>query len=300
MTSLTTAPTIFLGQAAHELATQFAADTTSMVRKRRIYLNTLAVYAVHHYCQCLRIETALEQGDSWQPGLRSLLDCSDLIFPGVGTIHCRPVLPDDARVSLMADADLGCIAVQLNKALSEGKLLGYSPPLVTEEVAIATLQPLDTFLECLSARSTPVTIHLGDWFQATFAAGWQRLETLLATEPNLELVATRDDHPPGTVVSGKWLTLNTGEAVLMRVAIAPDATHRTSLRVQLHPAKSQRYLPNGLELTLLSEAGDMVQTVHAREQDNYMQLRQFWVQSGELFRLRLTYQSQTLIELFSA
>jgi hypothetical protein len=82
-----------LGRTAHDLAQNFARQQASTEKGKQVYLNTLAVYAVHSYLQLLDIETDLEQGNCWNPFVRTCRDVSDLVLPGLGRIDCRPVLP---------------------------------------------------------------------------------------------------------------------------------------------------------------------------------------------------------------
>lgn len=56
-----------LGSEAHKWAQQFATEQTTPQKGKKVYLNTLAVYAVHTYLSWFQIETNLAQSDSWQP-----------------------------------------------------------------------------------------------------------------------------------------------------------------------------------------------------------------------------------------
>ncbi len=60
-----------LSRYAHNLAEEFAAQQYSSDKSKKVYLNTLAVYAVHSYLTWLNIKTTLT-GDSWHENLRNL------------------------------------------------------------------------------------------------------------------------------------------------------------------------------------------------------------------------------------
>ncbi len=49
--------TVPLGIEAHRKAQQFAAEQATPQKRKRVYLNTLAVYAVHNFLNWLKIET---------------------------------------------------------------------------------------------------------------------------------------------------------------------------------------------------------------------------------------------------
>lgn len=154
----TTAPphlTIPLSNTAHNLGRQFAAQQATPEKGMRVYLNTLAVWAVHRYLKYLQIETELPLGDSWNPGLQALLDVADLLVPNLGKLECRPVLPNETVVALPPEVTqdrIGYLAIQFSDRLQDAQLLGFAPAVGVnplEELRIAELQPLDTLLDIL-------------------------------------------------------------------------------------------------------------------------------------------------------
>ncbi|NEQ85170.1 MAG: DUF1822 family protein, partial [Moorea sp. SIO2I5] len=91
---------ITLGIKAHRFASKFAAEQATTTKSKQVYLNTLAVYAVHRYLKYLGIDTDLNESDCWNPILRHQWNVADLVVPGIGTLECRPVLPGETTVSL--------------------------------------------------------------------------------------------------------------------------------------------------------------------------------------------------------
>jgi hypothetical protein len=210
--------TVPLGREAHTLAEQFAAQQATPQKGKQVYLNTLAVYAVHSYLKWLQIETDLSQGDSWHPGLQGVFDVADLVLPGVGKIECRPVLPGETTFVVpppLTDNRIGYVAVQFSERLDEVQLLGFCPATVSSDLseqftssadapnvanaalslsqqqfAIANLQPLDDLLdyipetvdEVVVPTANNISVNLSRWIENTFEAGWQTLEALFSTE----------------------------------------------------------------------------------------------------------------------
>ena len=184
-------PTILLAQKAHSLAQQFAREQATPQQGKRVYLNTLAVYAVHTHLHRLNIATDLSRSDSWTPGPRALFQPADVLLPGMGKLECCPVLPGKTQMALpeIADDRLGYIAVQFSDRLDEVQLIGFvAAQNISADVvdwAIANLQPVSQLLDWLpqpEAELDQTLVNLGDWFRHHLTAGWQTLEAFLETE----------------------------------------------------------------------------------------------------------------------
>ncbi|MBD2459753.1 DUF1822 family protein [Oscillatoria sp. FACHB-1407] len=190
--------TVPLTAIAHDWAQHFAAEQANPQKGKRVYLNTLAVWAVHRYLNWLQIDNDLQRSDSWDLRYNTLLDIADLVLPSVGRLECRPVLPNETEVVVPPEVRgdrIGYVAVQLDESLHEGQLLGFlAPEAIADEaeaVALEALQPLDHLLDQVSdleARAvTPASgqenltflTHLGGWLRDQYEIGWQSLEALL-------------------------------------------------------------------------------------------------------------------------
>jgi len=158
-----------LGIEAHRIAKQFASEQVTQQKRKQVYLNTLAVYAVHRYLQWLKIETDLSQSDSWHPVLCSRWDVADLLVPGIGKLECRPVLPGETVISLPLEATedrIGYLGVQFSEQLDQAELLGFAeavnasaPP---RQLLVSELQPLETLLNYLEWRQGGFSSSLDD------------------------------------------------------------------------------------------------------------------------------------------
>lgn len=145
---------IFLSKKAHEYAMLFAAEQQTPAKGKRVYLNTLAVYAVHTYLRSVGIETDLESSHSWNTISRAILDHADLMLPGIGRIECCPVLPGETQFAppALSRNTVAYVAVQFENELTAVKLLGYQPTLESERVSpvkIDSLYPLENLTDFL-------------------------------------------------------------------------------------------------------------------------------------------------------
>ena len=188
-----------LGKDAHEWAEQFAAEQDTPQKGKRVYLNTLAVYAVNSYLKWLMVDTDLSQGDSWHPGLRTLFDVADLVLPNMGKLECRPVLPGEVTLDLPLEVTqdrIGYVAVQFNQQLDSVQLLGFAPAMTFdlphEKLQLAQLQSLDTLFDTIhnslsqqaeNAGTTPsaVLVNLRQWLEGIFNEDWQPTGLVLAS-----------------------------------------------------------------------------------------------------------------------
>jgi hypothetical protein len=146
--------TVPLELKAHEMARQLAAVQSTVQKGKRVYLNALAVYAVHSYLKWLQIETDLNSSDSFNPAKTALANVADLVIPGIGSLECRPVLPGETTIFLpeeVIENRIGYVGVQFSDRLDSVQLLGFAPILDSsnppQQIAVAELMPIDTLIE---------------------------------------------------------------------------------------------------------------------------------------------------------
>jgi hypothetical protein len=89
-----------LEQTARNLALQFASEQANPQKGKRVYFNTLAVWAVNYFLEWMEMETDIDSGDSWNPARRAVVDVGDLVLPGIGKIECCPVQLGESAISL--------------------------------------------------------------------------------------------------------------------------------------------------------------------------------------------------------
>ncbi|MEG4505674.1 DUF1822 family protein [Microcoleus sp. F6_B4] len=139
---------------AHEMARQLAAVQSTVHKGKRVYLNALAVYAVHSYLKWLQIETDLEGSDSFNQVKTALANVADLVIPGIGSLECRPVLPGETTILLpeeVIENRIGYVGVQFSERLDSVQLLGFAASLDSsnppQQLAVAELMPIDALIE---------------------------------------------------------------------------------------------------------------------------------------------------------
>ena len=139
---------------AHEMARHLAAAQSTVQKGKRVYLNALAVYAVHSYLKWLQIETDFNSSDSFNPAKTALANVADLVITGIGSLECRPVLPGETAIFLpdeVIENRIGYVGVQFSDRLDSVQLLGFSPISNSsnppQQLAVAELMPIDTLIE---------------------------------------------------------------------------------------------------------------------------------------------------------
>ncbi len=148
--------TVPLGLETHSRARSLAAQQSTVEKGKRVYLNALAVYAVHSYLKWLQIQTDLQNSDSWNLVKATLSDVADLVITGIGKLECRPVLPGESVIPLPDGIEnrIGYVAVQFHERLDSVQLLGFasasdgSNPL--QQLLVVELEPIDALLDLLT------------------------------------------------------------------------------------------------------------------------------------------------------
>ena len=161
--------TVPLTSKAYKLAKSFQSQYENPAKAQQVYLNTLAVYAVETYCECLGIETDLEASDSLNPVMQPLMNIADLEIEGIGKLECRPVLPEDESCYIPVDTwenRIGYVAVEIDESLREATLLGFYPPInaleMMELISFDTFQPLETLIDHLDRLESALFFFQSD------------------------------------------------------------------------------------------------------------------------------------------
>lgn len=128
-------------------------------------------------------------------------------------------------------------------------------------------------------------IKLDRWLQGIIDRGWQSIDSLISLDANLAL-STRNISEGIKV--GKLINFGIelgNQKVTLVITIKQEAEEKLRVEVQLYPTSGERYLPQNVELILLSKTGKTLQTVESRHQDNYIQLKPFKGKIGKQFAL---------------
>jgi hypothetical protein len=120
---------------------------------------------------------------------------------------------------------------------------------------------------------------------------WTAVESLWQIDPKNPAAGTR------RVKLINWGMQVVGNAVALTVALVQKANGKISVLIRVSPNSSTAYLPANLKLILLSEFGEILREVTARESDLYIQLR-LNGQPGEKFSVRVALGEGSLTEDF--
>lgn len=136
-------------------------------------------------------------------------------------------------------------------------------------------------------------VNLSRWFDNLLETPWQTPETL-----NLAFSRQRNTSAQTTNIQrGNLITLGT-EQVILLVGLTAEDDGRIGVSLQLLPPSNRRYLPEMIQLTLLSETGDVLQSVQSRAQDNLIRIPRFKCAAGFRFRLQITLNDHCIIQDF--
>ncbi len=120
---------------------------------------------------------------------------------------------------------------------------------------------------------------------------WTTVESLWQIEPNNPAAGTR------RVKLIDWGMQVVGNAIALAVTIIQKANGQAGVLVRVYPNSNAAYLPPNLKLILLSESGEILREVTAREADIYIQFR-LNGQPGEKFSVRVALGNESLTEDF--
>jgi len=85
---------------------------------------------------------------------------------------------------------------------------------------------------------------------------------------------------------------------MLLVGLETETAEQIRIVVQLHPSRSNVFLPANLTLSLLSDTRTTLQSVQTSEQDNYIQLRRFRCPVGTAFSLQILWEDFSVVEDF--
>jgi hypothetical protein len=293
----------------HHAAQRFYQQHSDPQKAKQVYLNTLAIDAVHSYLSWLGITTDLSAGESWNPAIQALADVADLVIPGQGKLECRPVLPEASVCSVPPEvwADrVGYIAVQLDADLKTATLVGFAASVDREIVPLDQLQSIAALLEYLKPQVKPLKplIYLGQWLQGQFTDSWQAVEELFEPQPMLNFRSVGLPTDPATfntTTRGKLLKLTPDDRlsnaqVILIIEVTLNDLSQVDIRVKLCPDKHSAYLPEDLEVRVLDEQGTAVMQAHSR-QTEMLQLK-FQGTVGEQFSVETVLNNISQVETF--
>ena len=146
-------------------------------------------------------------------------------------------------------------------------------------------------------------VNLSQWFQAIFSVGWQSIDSLSALETKRLATCFRSYTTSNQteVKQIKLIDLNTQSdprTVALLVGLRPEANEKIGIQVQLYPTQGYQYLPENLRLALLSESGEVLQSIQTEGRDYYIQLNHFKGSLGCCFSLQVELDESSMMADF--
>lgn len=299
-----------LDSEAHKIAQHCSAILANRQKARRVYLNTLAIYAVNFYLQCLGFETAWEKSDSRDRISLNMMDVADLQVVKLGKLECRAVLPQADVLDIPAEVwnnRIGYVAVKLSESLKQAEIVGFVRNIAQRQgtVFLNQLQSLDRLIDHLHNLSQPPILH--QWLQSfdnIYTGGWQCLEEFFGPDASLMpvLMSNRPYAAEHTVRGAKLLHLGDDRDspnVILLITLMPQTPDSIAIRIQLHPNPGETFLPPEIQLSVLTETGKMLEKVRSRNIDNFIQLPPLHGEPGEGFQIEVALNSFNLTEILT-
>jgi len=144
--------TVPLSGADFKLAQKFSCEQKDADKSKQVFLNTLAVLAVNFYCQCLKVETNLEESTIGHYNRRILMDSADLKIDVLGKLECRPVLPNENICYVPSEVwsdRVGYVVVEIDEEAKKAILFGFVEQIETNELPLAQLPDIDNLVDLL-------------------------------------------------------------------------------------------------------------------------------------------------------
>jgi Protein of unknown function (DUF1822) len=275
--------TIPLSIEAHEKANKQRQGISNTENAKKIYLNTLATYAVKYYLDCMGFETNCSDADKSNPWMLSLIDLADLEVKNVGNIECRPVLPDAEYLEVPTEVRsnrVAYVAVQFNQSLKEATILGFTTQTLAK-VPLSQLESVDNLLDYLTTKEKAAKVNISQWLEGVFTEGWLNVEEIFNPRGlSLRFASNFSITQCKKVDIG--LRFN-GISVVLIIKLNPKNKDITDTKnqnkgeidiiIQVHPDPEKSVsLPPGLKLVVTDENGQEVDAAVSRLNDNWMDI----------------------------
>lgn len=300
---------------AQTAAQTFSRQQMSLTKQEQVRLNTLAVHVVNDYLQLMGIATNLASSEVRNPIVQLGANIADLEVPGLGRLECRSLQRQEQLCHLPPETwhdRIGYVIVQIDEPAQQALMLGFSPTAGVEYFPLSRLQPPEALIEHLhelrqlpKERSPTLTdslVQLSQWFQDTFEAGWQAIDTVLnPPEPGFAYRSYRQsaNRPANAISRAKLIDLGlqlANQPLALTVELSRNSDEQIDLCLQLYPTTEQ-FLPANVRLTVLDETEAIFLEATARDADNYLQL-QFSGIPGEPFSVQISLDNAQVMEQF--
>ncbi|MEM6752185.1 MAG: DUF1822 family protein [Cyanobacteria bacterium P01_C01_bin.38] len=144
--------------------------------------------------------------------------------------------------------------------------------------------------------------NLSLWFENVFDGGFCSVDDLSSLSDAIAFQFRNDSVLNEVCVKGAKL-IDFGmqlesSSIFLLIGLLPQVDNKVGIRVQLYPASGETYLPDSVQLALLSESGTTLQSVESRSYDNYIQLKRFKLPLGKNFSIQVAWNEIVIKENF--
>lgn len=290
--------TVPLSGADFKLAQKFSCEQKDADKSKQVFLNTLAVLAVNFYCQCLKVETNLEESTIGHYNRRILMDSADLKIDVLGKLECRPVLPNENICYVPSEVwsdRVGYVVVEIDEEAKKAILFGFVEQIETNELPLAQLPDIDNLVDLLLLAKNRQPL------ERTFAKNWNEDESAEILKDKQKKLVRRDSPALPTIdksitsplYKAKYITLKRRTFILL-VRITPTKEGKFQLLVEVESSKK---IPSDLNLKLLS-LSDQTLNASQTKRGNYISLN-YKLQLGESFQIQVKRADESHTEQFS-
>lgn len=298
----------------YRLAEKWSREQATPEKSQQVLLNSLSVFFVKFYLECMGFEVDADVSDSWNPVQQTLMDVADLSIKNLGKLECRPVLENSHFVYVPPEVQsnrIGYVAVEISESLQSAKLLGFIKNVSGDNLPINSLQPLENLLEYLkSIEVADATlpsqniVNLKRWFDNIFESGWSSIESIqsiIFTEPVWQFRSASEGFV-NSVERAKLVDFGI-EANRVSVGIVVKVNRNESndnefnIIVELHPTNGQEYLPPMLDVMILDCEETALLSAKAKNDNKKIEL-EFGASVGDAFSIKIAMDDISIIENF--
>ncbi|MCY7277527.1 MAG: DUF1822 family protein [Phormidesmis sp. CAN_BIN44] len=317
--------TFSLEKTAHQIAEQACQPHSNWQIAERVYLNTLATYAVSHYLQSLGFSTQEPSHDLQDEILQTLMDSAELVVKHYGSVECRRVLPDSNTVTIPEEVwsdRIAFIAVRLDEDLSQAEILGFVDQVQSREIPLSQLRSLEelpAYLHSLKASLSDSLTTLSEWLKGEISSRWREVQDLLTVNHPQLMPAFRgkdqlilrfrgdqEDELKGLSISDlqgqdalcRGLEISLAQQTVSLIILASPSSE-TEMRIQmlLLPIVEQPFLPPNLQFRVCDEQGEAVIEVQTKEDHERLQVT-FESEVGDRFSIQIQLGDSRVTESF--
>ena len=274
-----------IGINIHKQAEEFSLHQENFEKAKQVYLNTLTVWSVKTYINILGWQTNLENSDSWNPVLQSLMNVADLDIPSCGKLECIITESKTDWINVPAEVWLGRIAyivVELNQSLREAKILGFVSKLNDGQIFLPNIQSIEEFPAYLEQQSNKKLlalskpVKLSQWIEGVFERSWRKPDKSALPSKAIDFCSTSQL----TVSKIDSLTNDFGitrvklidlesNSITRQIALLLNVKSQKNgeieISVKVSPTYICTHLPDELEIMILDEGEKKMMQAQAKQ-----------------------------------